>query len=98
MHIIRTSIAVGCRYIARRQAAVNTWYTHLLKLNHCPLIISYSRRAFKTTAKMSLVDPNIFEDLQKKIDEESVVRDQLKDILSNLEKQGETCIRAVHVL
>jgi len=35
-----------------------------------------------------MVDPAIFESLQAKIDEESEVREQIKNILQKLEKQG----------
>ena len=37
---------------------------------------------------MSMVNPAIFEHLQEKIDEDVHVRDELRDILSVLEKQG----------
>ncbi|EMF16989.1 Translin [Sphaerulina musiva SO2202] len=36
------------------------------------------------------VQPGIFEDLQRKIDEDSVVKDQLRDIVQTLEKQDRT--------
>ena len=35
-----------------------------------------------------LVDPSVFQSLQAKIDEDSSVREELKIILQNLEKQG----------
>ncbi len=35
-----------------------------------------------------MVDPAIFEQLQAKIDADVVVREQLRDILQQLEKQG----------
>lgn len=35
-----------------------------------------------------LVDPAVFQNLQAKIDEDSSVREELKNILQNLEKQG----------
>lgn len=39
-------------------------------------------------ATFGMVDPAIFEDLQTKIDEESQVREELRNILQTLEKQG----------
>ena len=39
-------------------------------------------------AAPAMVDPAIFEHLQAKIDEDSYVRDELRDILKTLEKQG----------
>jgi hypothetical protein len=38
----------------------------------------------------SLVDPRIFEDLQTKIDEDAEVKDQIRNILQTLERQGRT--------
>jgi hypothetical protein len=35
-----------------------------------------------------MVNPAIFEHLQAKIDEDSLVREELRTILQNLEKQG----------
>ena len=40
-------------------------------------------------ASFGMVNPAIFEDLQTKIDEDSQVREELKNILAVLEKQGE---------
>ena len=37
-----------------------------------------------------LIDPEIFKHLQSKIDEDIKVREELKDILQDLEKQGLT--------
>lgn len=39
-------------------------------------------------ASFDLVDPAIFEHLQAKIDEDSSAREELKNILQTLEKQG----------
>lgn len=36
----------------------------------------------------ALVDPAVFQSLQAKIDEDASVREELKNILQNLEKQG----------
>ena len=44
-------------------------------------------------ASFGMVDPAIFEDLQTKIDEDSQVREELKSILSVLEKQGRRFFR-----
>lgn len=35
-----------------------------------------------------MVDPKIFEDLQKKIDDDAETRDQIRAILTTLERQG----------
>lgn len=39
----------------------------------------------------ALVDPAVFQNLQAKIDEDSSVREELKNILQTLEKQGTCC-------
>ncbi|MCJ1255209.1 hypothetical protein MMC24_003025 [Lignoscripta atroalba] len=44
--------------------------------------------ASTNTADFGMVDPAIFEDLQAKIDEDTQVRDELRNILQTLEKQG----------
>jgi hypothetical protein len=38
----------------------------------------------------SMVDPQIFEDLQAKIDEDAQVKEQIRSILQVLERQGRT--------
>lgn len=40
------------------------------------------------SAVSGMVNPAIFEHLQAKIDEDSHVREELRNILQNLEKQG----------
>lgn len=41
-----------------------------------------------TDSTPGMVDPAIFEDLQAKIDEDTAFRDEIKDIVQTLEKQG----------
>lgn len=41
-------------------------------------------------ADSGMVDPQIFEDLQSKIDADSEVREQIKNILQTLERQERT--------
>lgn len=41
-----------------------------------------------------MVDPAIFEDLQAKIDEDTAFRDEIKDIVQTLEKQGNICSKS----
>ena len=38
----------------------------------------------------SLIDPQIFTDLQNRIDEDAQVRDKIKDVLQSLERQERT--------
>ena len=47
------------------------------------------------TSSALLVSPEIFEHLQSKIDEDARVRDQLRDILQDLDKQGTSTLISV---
>lgn len=40
------------------------------------------------TDRYGMVNPAIFEDLQARVDEDSNVRDELREIIQTLEKQG----------
>ena len=51
--------------------------------------------ASTNTADFGMVDPAIFEDLQAKIDEDTQVRDELRNILQTLEKQGENWTKCI---
>ena len=46
----------------------------------------------------ALVDPAMFQNLQAKIDEDSSVREELKNILQNLEKQGMSTEILAHLI
>lgn len=41
------------------------------------------------TPESSLVDPRVFQVLQSKIDDDTQTRDQIRDIVQSLEKQGD---------
>lgn len=45
-----------------------------------------------------MVQPGIFEDLQRKIDEDSSVREALREIVQTLEKQGVLPLMLIVVL
>lgn len=42
-----------------------------------------------------MVQPGIFEDLQKKIDEDASVREALREIVQTLEKQGVSAWKSI---
>lgn len=48
-------------------------------------------------ASSGMVDPAIFKHLQTKIDEDSAIREELRNILQDLEKQSETIRRSESV-
>lgn len=43
----------------------------------------------------SLIDPKVFEDLQAKLDDDSKTREQIRDVLQNLEKEQKVITSAL---
>ena len=48
----------------------------------------FARMSNENSSSIGMVDPAIFEYLQTKIDEDFLVREELRNILQTLEKQG----------